>query len=339
LKAPGHIATERLVLRKPEAGDAEPIFQRYASDPEVTRYLSWRRHESIGETRAFLAFSDGEWQRSPAGPYLIETREGRLIGGTGLEFKSADEAATGYVLARDAWGTGYATEALRAIVSAARELGVRRLRAHCHPQNIASERVLKKCGFTQEPLQSRAEFPNLGAGEIIDVMSYVCEPLDTTRRAIVLGAACAIVSPASAAAAGQSDEQAIRKLVSDMQDAWNRGDFRGYMQGFKNPDVIFISGGHFQSGWQGTLEHYVRDYGGTIERRGTLHFHDMRIELLAPDAAQLVSQFSLERPERPQYGVNSRLLRKIDGRWVITVTHVSAAETPIDQKTPPLGVR
>jgi len=109
------------------------------------------------------------------------------------------------------------------------------------------------------------------------------------------------------------------------------------MRGFKNPDVIFISGGRFQQGWQGTLEHYVRDYGGAAERRGTLRFHDLRVELLAADAAQLISQFALVRPEHPQYGINTRLLRKIDGRWVITLNHVSAAETPIEQKTPPMG--
>jgi len=58
--------------------------------------------------------------------------------------------------------------------------------------------------------------------------------------------------------------------------------------GFKNPDVVFVSRGQFQRDWQGTLDHYVRDYGGAPERRGHLHFWDIRIEMLAPDAAQLI---------------------------------------------------
>ena len=81
---------------------------------------------------------------------------------------------------------------------------------------------------------------------------------------------------------------AILANISHMEAAWNRGDFRGYMAGFKNPDVIFVSGGKFQEGWQGTLDHYIRDYGGSPERRGRLHFYNMRVDLLAPDAAMLI---------------------------------------------------
>ena len=67
------------------------------------------------------------------------------------------------------------------------------------------------------------------------------------------------------------------------------------MAGFKNPDVVFVSGGKFQDGWQGTLDHYVRDYGGSAERRGKLHFYNMKVDLLAPDAAMLIGQYRLER--------------------------------------------
>ena len=62
------------------------------------------------------------------------------------------------------------------------------------------------------------------------------------------------------------------------------------------------------------------------ETRGTLTFHDMTVEFLAPDAAQLTGGYSLERPERPMEGINTRLFRKVDGRWVIALNHVSAYE-------------
>ena len=155
----------------------------------------------------------------------------------------------------------------------------------------------------------------------------------------MLAAAGTAAASAVEARSAEPEHNAILQVITDMQDAWNRGDFRGYMQGFKNPDVIFVSGGRFQDGWQGTLEHYVRDYGGASERRGTLRFHDIQIELLAPDAAQLISQFELVRPEHPQYGINTRLLRKLDGHWLITVTHVSAQEKPVAQKTPAIAGR
>lgn len=123
-----------------------------------------------------------------------------------------------------------------------------------------------------------------------------------------------------------AEEREIRQVIADMETAWNRGDFRGYMAGFKNPDVVFVSRGEIQRDWQGTLDHYVRDYGGAPERRGQLHFSDIRIEMLSPDAAQLISRYRLERPLDPQDGINTRLMRKVDGRWVIALNHVSSKE-------------
>jgi ketosteroid isomerase-like protein len=129
---------------------------------------------------------------------------------------------------------------------------------------------------------------------------------------------------ALAAASPQADRTAILSVIHRMEEAWNRGDFRGYMAGFKNPDVVFISGGKFQQGWQGTLDHYLRDYGGSPERSGQLHFYNMKIDLLAPDAAMLVGQYRLVRGPRVTEGVNTRLFRKIHGHWLITMNHVSA---------------
>ena len=117
MKGPERIETARLLLRRPRPADAEAIFSRYASDPGVTRYMGWPTQRSIEEARAFLERSEVEWREWPAGAYLIESRAGgALLGGTGLHFESPTRAATGYILARDAWGAGYATEALNAIV-------------------------------------------------------------------------------------------------------------------------------------------------------------------------------------------------------------------------------
>jgi ketosteroid isomerase-like protein len=129
---------------------------------------------------------------------------------------------------------------------------------------------------------------------------------------------------ALAAASPQAEKATILDVVHHMEDAWNRGDFRSYMAGFKNPDVVFVSGGKFQDGWQGTLDHYIRDYGGSAERRGKLHFYNMKVDILAPNAAMLVGQYRLERGSRVTEGVNTRLLRKIGGHWLITMNHVSA---------------
>ena len=145
-------------------------------------------------------------------------------------------------------------------------------------------------------------------------------------RAVFLGLAAAFAaSPTLADDAAEKD--AIRKVIADMEAAWNRGDFRRYMDGFLNPGVVFVSRGRFQDGWQGTLDHYVRDYGGAPEKRGRLRFFDVQIDMLAPDAAQLISRYTLDRPQSPQDGINTRLMRKVAGRWVVALNHVSSKET------------
>lgn len=178
IKAPETIETERLLLRRPRQSDAQAVFHRYASDREVTRYLSWPTHRSIADTLAFMALSDDEWQRWPAGPYLVLIRKNgnldALVGSTGLFYKSPIRAITGYVFAKDAWGQGYATEALEAMVDLARQTRVERLEAICHAEHTPSAHVLEKCGFTREEVRrEHFVFPNLKPQKKSDVFSYM----------------------------------------------------------------------------------------------------------------------------------------------------------------------
>lgn len=173
-KMPVRVETDRLILRRPLASDAERVFARYAADPEVVRHVGFPAHRSVADALAFIGFSDDQWERWPCGPYLIESRaDGQLLGGTGLSFETPHRAMTGYVLAKDAWGRGYATEALRAIVALADEFRVRRVFAYCHTAHAPSAHVLEKCGFAREGvLRAYAEFPNLQPGEPLDVLCY-----------------------------------------------------------------------------------------------------------------------------------------------------------------------
>lgn len=174
LKAPSRIETARLVLRRPIESDADAIFTTYASDPEVTRYVGFPRHAHVDDTRAFIGFSDAQWTMWPAGPYLICLRDGgALIGSTGLSFETPSRAQTGYVLARQAWGQGYATEALAAMTELAPRCGVCRLFALCHHRHRPSAHVLDKGGFALEGvLHKHAVFPNLDVAEPQDCLCY-----------------------------------------------------------------------------------------------------------------------------------------------------------------------
>jgi RimJ/RimL family protein N-acetyltransferase len=166
--------TPRLTLRRPVAADAESIFSRYASDPRVTRFMAWPTHRSIADTGAFLEFCDAQWERGPAGSYLIvRSTDNLLLGATGLDCETPARAETGYVLARDAWDQGYATEALVAMVTLARTLGVLELSAGVHPDHPASIRVLEKGGFRLlERWPRTTGFPNLEPGLTQDLLVY-----------------------------------------------------------------------------------------------------------------------------------------------------------------------
>jgi uncharacterized protein (TIGR02246 family) len=165
----------------------------------------------------------------------------------------------------------------------------------------------------------------------MDMTAYSpCIRIAAAIIVLALTVACTPQVECSKVAAADRDveKQAILAVISRMEQAWNRGDFHGYMQGFANPDVIFVSRGEFQKDWQGTLDHYIRDYGGSSDTRGTLHFFDIRIELLGPDAAQLISRYRLDRPRNAQDGINTRLMRKRGDKWVIALNHVSSHQMP-----------
>jgi ribosomal-protein-alanine N-acetyltransferase len=172
--APHELRTDRLLLRRPYADDAEAIFERFAGDPVATRYMGWPRHQTIDETVSYLGHSAQEWNVEGVGAYVIlDPPTGRLLGSTGIHMVTGYRAITGYILARDAWGRGIATEACAAMVSLARRLGIARIEADCHPDNRASSRVLEKSGLLFEGiLRAYLVFPNLGIDQPEDVLMY-----------------------------------------------------------------------------------------------------------------------------------------------------------------------
>ena len=156
--------------------DAPAIFARYASDPAVTRYMAWPTHRTLDDTYIFLRFCDDLWTQWPqAGPLLVFARDGvTLLGAAGIANDSETVAQIGYVFARDAWGRGYATEALLANVEAVRPTGLRRLEAGVHVHHRPSCHVLEKAGFVRERVRPGrpADFPNLPPAETRDAALY-----------------------------------------------------------------------------------------------------------------------------------------------------------------------
>lgn len=167
------IITERLVLRPPMQEDAERVFACWAGDPEVTRYLTFRPHETAAESRKWIEETADAWADGSRSSWVIlRAADRELIGGIALSPEGL-MAHVGYVLGRSEWGRGYATEALAALVEVAfADPGLYRFYAYCHVDNLASARVLEKAGLEREGrLRRFLIFPNLSA-EPLDVFVY-----------------------------------------------------------------------------------------------------------------------------------------------------------------------
>ncbi len=89
----------------------------YTSDRDIVRFMSWRAHETEGETFGFLRQCLDEWSNGTGYPYVIETADGSAgpVGMIHLH-RRPHGAEFGYVIARPYWGQGYTTEALSALV-------------------------------------------------------------------------------------------------------------------------------------------------------------------------------------------------------------------------------
>lgn len=156
MKVPETIQTERLLLNKPRIDDAPAIFDSYAQDPEVTRYLVWKPHKNIRETEQFLLACRQLWHTGKDYAYAITLKENdKLIGMFGLHPMNL-KIEVGYVLARPYWSKGYMTEVLRAVIEwAFSQPDIFRVQAICDVDNIASARVMEKAGMTREGLLQR----------------------------------------------------------------------------------------------------------------------------------------------------------------------------------------
>ena len=165
MKPPETLKTSLLLLRLPRMEDAEPIFQKYAQDPEVTKYLTWRPHENIDTTRAFLQRCIQCWKDETAFPWVITRKDDQTLLGM-IEIRLDQFRANfGYGIARPYWGHGYTTEAAKRVIQwALEQKNIYRVWATCDVENLASVRVLEKTGMQKEGILRRFTIhPNISS--------------------------------------------------------------------------------------------------------------------------------------------------------------------------------
>lgn len=144
------LTTERLLLRAVTREDTQAIFDNWASDDEVSKYLTWPAHQTVADTVAIMDFWLAEYEKDDCRRYGIERREdGVLMGMIDVVGYRDGAPVIGYCSGRAFWGMGYMTEALRAVADELFEAGFDRIILEAIVENIGSCRVAEKAGFVR----------------------------------------------------------------------------------------------------------------------------------------------------------------------------------------------
>jgi len=123
--------------------------------------------------------------------------------------------------------------------------------------------------------------------------------------------------------AQQRDEQRIRQIMAEQEQAWNRGDLEAFMGGYwKSDSLKFIGSRGLTYGWQQTLDNYKKGYPDT-DAMGKLKFTIISVEKLSGKSAFVIGKWHLTRKAGDLSGHYTLLWKKIKGKWVIVADHSS----------------
>ena len=141
------LETDRLIFRPFELDDAESMFNNWASDEEVTKYLTWNTHKSIEETKQVLAFWVNQYEKEERINFAIVYKENNeLIGGIDVVGYLEGVPVIGYNLSRKYWNKGIMTEACKKVIELLFSLNHEKIIIEAMVENIGSNRVIQKCG-------------------------------------------------------------------------------------------------------------------------------------------------------------------------------------------------
>ena len=148
------IETARLILRRCVMEDAEPLFRNWASDPEVTKYMTWPTYEKVATAYQIMELWCNEYEKSNFYQWMIVLKEiGEPIGSISVvrQNESVEEAEIGYCIGRRWWHCGIMSEALNAVIDYLFvEVGLNRVVARHDTNNPNSGGVMRKCGMKYE---------------------------------------------------------------------------------------------------------------------------------------------------------------------------------------------
>jgi ribosomal-protein-alanine N-acetyltransferase len=151
VEPPANWETARLILRPAIRADAASMFEGYAADPEVSRYMTWRPHRAVSETEQFLRRCEDVWEKREAFPWSVWLKPDGSFAGV-LEARVKGHAVDiGYALVRRLWRRGLMSEAVAGLVAwALQQPSIYRVWAVCDVDNVASARLLESVGMQLE---------------------------------------------------------------------------------------------------------------------------------------------------------------------------------------------
>lgn len=168
------IETERLILRSFTMNDAQPMFDNWASDPEVTKFLTWPAHSSVDVTSMILKDWVAGYEKPDHYNWAITLKEeGNApvgnISAVQVE-DDIDSVEIGYCMGRRCWGKGIMAEALKAVIDFfMAEVDTNRVHARHDTANPNSGKVMAKAGMTFEGVLRQGARNNQG---IVDIACY-----------------------------------------------------------------------------------------------------------------------------------------------------------------------
>ena len=137
-----------------------------------------------------------------------------------------------------------------------------------------------------------------------------------------------IVIPSTVTASPEEAANAptqIRSVLQAQQDAWNRGDIDGFMNGYaRSASTVFISEDTIRRGWQTVRDRYRKKYSSRA-KMGTLTFSDLEITLLSSDSAVASGRWRLNRANDQPHGRFTLILKRLPEGWRIVHDHTCAA--------------
>ena len=143
------IETNRLILRKFRKDDAFLMYVNWASDPEVTKYLTFPPHENVEVTQMIIDKWLAEYEKEETMRYCITIKgKDEPVGGIDVVNIFDGTPEIGYCLSRKHWNKGYMSEACKAIIHYLQEIGYKDICICANVNNIGSNRVIQKCGLT-----------------------------------------------------------------------------------------------------------------------------------------------------------------------------------------------